>query len=417
MSLFIAILGLAFLILIHEAGHFLASLAVGLRPRRFYVGFPPAIAKTTRKGIEYGIGAIPLGGFVTIPGMHRPIPHDAERRFSRAVEEAPALGGPVDRVKRSLEGDDLTTAEHAIDDFAEAMKSHTISPAALASAEKGITELRDALGADAYWKAPTWKRLVAIAAGPAANILLTIVLFTFLFMTVAGQATRTVAAVTPELEVVDTTSGETIVVESPATLIGLQAGDRIVAINGQRVQADEIADTIAESGGSELALTVVRKGEELELGPIAPRLVEERYRLGFGLEGSGLGFFAAVGRAVEVTGLVAKEIVKSLGRLITGEGRDEVSSPIGITQVSSDAVERGADSYVWVLGLISLSLALLNLLPLLPLDGGHILFTLIEGARGRFLRREIYERVSMVGLAVVLLLFFVGLSNDIGKLS
>ena len=120
---------------------------------------------------------------------------------------------------------------------------------------------------------------------------------------------------------------------------------------------------------------------------------------------------------VRVTGLVSKEIVKSLGRLVTGSGRDEVSSPIGITRASSDAVERGADSYLWVLGLISLSLALLNLLPLLPLDGGHILFTLIEGARGRFVRREIYERVSMVGLALVLLLFFVGLSNDIGKLS
>ena len=118
-----------------------------------------------------------------------------------------------------------------------------------------------------------------------------------------------------------------------------------------------------------------------------------------------------------VTLPVAKEIVKSLGRLVTGSGRDEVSSPIGITRASSDAVQQGADSYLWVLGLISLSLALLNLLPLLPLDGGHILFTLIEGARGRFLRREIYERVSMVGLALVLLLFFVGLSNDIGKLS
>ena len=89
----------------------------------------------------------------------------------------------------------------------------------------------------------------------------------------------------------------------------------------------------------------------------------------------------------------------------------------GIADASAQAVERGADSYLWVLGLISLSLALLNLLPLLPLDGGHILFTLIEGARGRFLRREIYERVSMVGLALVLVLFFVGLSNDIRKLS
>ena len=102
---------------------------------------------------------------------------------------------------------------------------------------------------------------------------------------------------------------------------------------------------------------------------------------------------------------------------MTGEGRENVSSPIGITQASSDAVERGIENYLWVLGLISLSLALLNLLPLLPLDGGHILFALIEGARGRFLKREIYERVSVVGLAVVLLLFFVGLTNDIGRLS
>jgi regulator of sigma E protease len=406
-SIFIAILGLAFLIIVHECGHFFASLAVGLRPRRFYIGFPPAVAKTTRNGIEYALGAIPLGGFVTIPGMHRPIPHDAERRFSHAVEDAPTLGGSVDRVKRALEGD-LVAAQEALDAFDEALATHTVSPAARASAEKGVTELRDALGPDAYWKAPTWKRLVAIGAGPAANILLTIVLFTFLFMTVAGQATRAIASVAPELQ-----AGT----ESPAQAVGLQAGDRIVAINARPVQADEIAQTIGDSGGKALTLTIVRNGEEQKVGPVSAQLVDGRYRLGFSLDGEGLGFVPAVGRAVEVTGIVSKEIVKSLGRLLTGEGRDEVSSPIGITRASSDAVERGADSYVWVLGLISLSLALLNLLPLLPLDGGHILFTLVEGARGRFVRREIYERVSMVGLALVLLLFFVGLSNDIGKLS
>jgi regulator of sigma E protease len=408
LSFFIAILGLALLIIVHECGHFFASLAVGLRPRRFYIGFPPAVAKTTRNGIEYALGAIPLGGFVTIPGMHRPIPHDAERRFSHAVEDAPTLGGSVDRVKRTLEGSDLVAAQEAVDEFDQALRTHTVSPAARASAEKGVTELRDALGPDAYWKAPTWKRLVAIAAGPAANILLTIVLFTFLFMTVAGQATRRIDTVAPELRA-DT--------QSPAHAIGLQAGDRIVAIDGRRVQADEIAETIGDSGGKALTLTIVRNGEEQRVGPVSAQLVDGRYRLGFSLDGEGLGFVPAVGRAVEVTGIVSKEIVKSLGRLLTGEGRDEVSSPIGITRASSDAVERGADSYLWVLGLISLSLALLNLLPLLPLDGGHILFTLVEGARGRFVRREIYERVSMVGLALVLLLFFVGLSNDIGKLS
>ena len=410
MSIFIAILGLALLILVHEAGHFFASLAVGLRPRRFYVGFPPAVAKTTRNGIEYGIGAIPLGGFVTIPGMHRPIPHDAERRFSRAVEEAPSLAGPVDRVKRTLDGDDLDAGLYALDDLEDALSRVTVSPAALASAEKGLTELRDALGPDAYWKAATWRRLVAIGAGPVANIALTIVIFTGLLMTLPGEATRTVAAISPKLE-----SG----VVSPASRVGLKAGDRIVAINGAPVAIDEIAQTINESAGRELTLTVVRDGEQVQLGPVRAQRVGDRYQLGFAIlfVGDGLGFVPALERSVEVTWFVTKRIVESLGRLVTGDGRDEVSSPIGITQASSDAVERGAESYFWVLGLISLSLALLNLLPLLPLDGGHILFTLIEGARGKFLQREIYERVSVVGLAVVLLLFFVGLSNDIGKLS
>jgi regulator of sigma E protease len=400
-SIAIAILGLALLILVHEAGHFFASLAVGLRPRRFYVGFPPALVKTKRNNIEYALGAIPLGGFVTIPGMHRPVPHDAERRFARAVEEAPVLTAPFERVKRALEHEGFDTAQTSLDDFEVALRAERLSPPALASAEKGLTEIRDALGPDAYWKAPTWKRLVAIAAGPAANIALAIVLFTFLFMTEVGKTTSTVAEVNASF---------------PAAEAGIQAGDRIVAVDGERVDASDIPDRISGSEGRPITVTVSRSGEEVVLGPVRAVPVDDTYRLGFALRGTGLGPVDAVGRAFEVTGLVTKEIVLALGRLVTGEGRENVASPIGITRASSDAVERGAANYLWVLGLISLSLALLNLLPLLPLDGGHILFSLIEGARGRFLKREVYERVSVVGLALVLLLFFVGLSNDIGNL-
>jgi regulator of sigma E protease len=401
MSIAIAILGLALLILVHEAGHFFASLAVGLRPRRFYVGFPPPLVKTTRNNIEYAIGAIPLGGFVTIPGMHRPVAHDAERRFARAVDEAPVLTAPFERVRRALETEELDTADAALDDLEQVLRAQKLSPGALASAEKGFTEIRDALGPDAYWKAPTWKRLVAIAAGPAANIALAIVLFSFLFMTGSGKATSTVAEVDPNF---------------PAAAVGIQAGDRIVAIDGEPVSASDIPDRVSGSEGEPITVTVRRRGEEIVLGPVRAVPIEDRYRLGFALEGTGLGPVAAVGQAFEVTGIVTKEIVLALGRLVTGEGRENVSSPIGITRASSDAVERGAENYLSVLGLISLSLALLNLLPLLPLDGGHILFSVIEGARGRFLKREVYERVSVVGLALVLLLFFVGLSNDIGNL-
>ena len=402
MSIAIAILGLALLILVHEAGHFFASLAVGLRPRRFYVGFPPAIVKVKRNDIEYALGAIPLGGFVTIPGMHRPVPHDAERRFERAVSEAPVLSGPYERIRHGLETEDHASARAALDDFEQLLRDEKLSPAADASADKGLTEIRDALGPDAYWKAPTWKRITAIAAGPAANIVLAIVLFSILFMTGSGKATSNVASVTEN---------------SPAESVGLQAGDRVVAINGQPVTAPEISENISGSNGSPLTVTVRRDGEEVVLGPVRPVEIEGAYRLGFGLAGTGLGPVDAVGRAFEVTGIVSKEVVLALSRLVKGEGRENVSSPIGITRASSDAVERGAENYLWVLGLISLSLALLNLLPLLPLDGGHILMSVIEGARGRFLKREVYERVSVVGLAVVLLLFFVGLSNDISNFS
>jgi regulator of sigma E protease len=403
MSIAIALIGLGFLILVHEAGHFFASLAVGLRPRRFYVGFPPAILRYKRRGIEYGLGAVPLGGFVSIPGMHRPIPHDAERRFTRAVSEAPALAGPFDRVRRGLDAEDPHAALPALDEFDEALRSREVSGDARRSAEKGLTELRDALGSDAYWKAPTWKRLVAIVAGPGANIVLAIVLLTALYMTSAGKVIPVVASVDAG---------------SRAEQMGLQSGDRVLAIDGSKIErAEDIPDRIRESGGNEIVVVVRRDGEETTLGPIAPKPVEGGYRLGFTLKGVALGPVDAFGKSLEVTGLVTVEIAKSLGRLAVGEGRQDIASPIGITQVSSDAVERGAESYLMVLALISLSLALLNLLPLLPLDGGHILFALLEGARGRIVKREVYERVSVIGLAVVLLLFFIGVSNDIGRLS
>jgi regulator of sigma E protease len=94
MSVFISILGLGFLILIHEAGHFFVARVVGMNPRKFYLGFPPALVKTNRNGIEYGVGAIPLGGYVKIPGMHRPAAGDLDVHFGRAVEEQPSLRRP-----------------------------------------------------------------------------------------------------------------------------------------------------------------------------------------------------------------------------------------------------------------------------------------------------------------------------------
>src|SRR5712691_9771440 len=113
MNVALAIAGLALLIVVHEAGHFFVARAVGMNPRKFYLGFPPALVRVRRKGIEYGIGVIPLGGYVKIPGMHRPAPSDLDVQFGPGLKEDPRLFPKVARVKRALEAGDLDGAREA----------------------------------------------------------------------------------------------------------------------------------------------------------------------------------------------------------------------------------------------------------------------------------------------------------------
>ena len=104
------IVGLTLLVILHELGHFGVALLVGMKPRSFYIGFPPAIAKVKWKGIEFGIGSIPLGGLVRIPGMHRPAGADVEAWMSTALHEEPSLAPFVQRVRRDLDAGDLSAA-------------------------------------------------------------------------------------------------------------------------------------------------------------------------------------------------------------------------------------------------------------------------------------------------------------------
>jgi regulator of sigma E protease len=401
-NILIAIVGLGVLILVHEAGHFFASLAVGMRPRRFYVGFPPAVVKTTRRGIEYGIGAIPLGGYVTLPGMHRPLPRDVDHAFARALAEDPRLLAPLERVKEKLDKEDIAGARAELPGVRAAVEAAQLSEGARRSAEKALVDLDDTMGPVAYWRQPMWKRIVAIGAGPGTNVIFAVVVFAVLFMLTGGQATRAVEDVRPD---------------SPAERMGLRSGDEIRRIEMTPVAPDEIPDRIQASRGRPISVVVERDGRIIMLGPARPERDGDVYRLGFTLRGEGLGFVDASREAVVLTGDVTREIGRSILNLTSGEGREDIASPVGIVQGSSSALSRGLETYLWVLGLISLSLALLNLLPLLPLDGGHIVFSVIEGVRGRAVGREVYERVSAVGIAIVLLLFFVGLSNDVGRLS
>jgi regulator of sigma E protease len=397
-SLVVAIFGLAFLILVHEAGHFFVARAVGMKPTRFYIGFPPALAKVTRKGIEYGIGAIPLGGYVKIPGMHRPSATDVDVHLGPAVREAPQLCGPMERLKRELGAHDGEGARAPLAELESEVAHAKLSPGAGRAAERGVRDINEGLSREAYWRQPIWKRIVVIFAGPGTNLLFAIVLFAALFMAGGGKATRTVAQVLPK---------------NPAAKVGLEAGDQIFAINGVSVSPNEIAKRISSSDGTPLRLLVKRNDHWIPLGPVK---TNKDHKLGFVLKGEGEAAPDAFWHSIRLTGIVTKQIGVSLANLVHGQGRKDIASPVGIVQGSSSALNQSVQDYLWVLGLISLSLALLNLLPLLPLDGGHIAFSIVEGVRGRAVRREVYERVSAVGIALVVLLFFVGLSNDIGRL-
>jgi regulator of sigma E protease len=396
-NFFFAVLGLGLLVFVHEAGHFFTARAVGMSPRRFYIGFPPALVRVKRQGIEYGIGAIPLGGYVKIPGMHRPAPSDLETFFGPALAEAPQLLAPLERMKRKFEEGDMEGARPLLAELEQAVEDSEVGNGARKSARRGLNELKDALGPDAYWRQRTWKKVLVIFAGPGTNLLFAIILFAALYVIGSGGY-RLGFAVDADAPVVsELTPGY------PAEAIGLEPGDRIVSINGQPVSSiTDVRSEIDKSSGNPVKVVVRRNGMTIRLTPIRPR-AEER-----------MSVPRATWESLRLTGVITKEIGASLGRLVRGE-RKEVSSPVGIVEGSSEALDRGAETYLWVLGLLSLSLALLNLLPLLPLDGGHIAFSIVEGVRGRAVGREVYERVSAVGIALVLLLFFIGLSNDIGR--
>jgi regulator of sigma E protease len=398
--------GLVFVVFVHELGHFSVALAVKMRPRSFYIGFPPPLVRVRRNGIEYGIGMIPLGGLVRIPGMQRPVARDLRTYLDPAVQEQPSLAPGVGVLRRALEAEDYDAARRAYPELEREVGDAHLTPGARRSAERGLREVEESTSPDAYWRAQTWKRVAVIAAGPLANIVLAFVILFVVFAVSGGPAqTRHY-----------TNRVDSVTAGTPAAAAGLRAGDRIVAVDGSPTPTfGAVSHRIGSSHGGPVTLTVVRNGRRVAVGPRptvrrqgrwifgfspAPRIVD--YTAGGAARAAGSDLWGAV------TGTVA-----GLGGLFSQHGRSQLSGPVGIVQVSHTELQAGATWYLQILAFVSMSLALVNLLPLLPLDGGHILFALIEGVRRRALTREVYERVSVVGIAFILLIMVIAFSNDV----
>jgi regulator of sigma E protease len=396
--------GLVLLVFLHELGHFSMALAVKMRPRSFYIGFPPALVKVRRNGIEYGIGMIPLGGLVRIPGMHRPAARDLQVFIDPAVREQPSLAAPVGAARRALEVEDFEAARRTYPELAREVDAADLSPRARRSAQRALRDLEEGTAPDAYWRAPTSKRVAVVAAGPLANVLVAFLILFVLFTVSGGPSSR------PTNEVAAVVAG------SPAAAAHLRVGDRIVAVNGRPARSfDAISQQIRKSHGRPVALTVQRAGRRLTVGP-RPSVFQQGHWI-FGFEPTVRLMRYAPGKAAGTAGTDLWHVVTGTGTgiasLFSSHGRNNLSGPVGIVRVSHSELQVGLTWYLEILAYVSMSLALLNLLPLLPLDGGHILFSLIEGIRRRALAREVYERVSVIGIALILLVMVIAFSNDV----
>jgi regulator of sigma E protease len=406
MTWVVVAVGLLLLVFLHELGHFMVALAVGMRPRSFYIGFPPAIAKVKRNGIEYGIGIIPLGGLVRIPGMHRPSPRDLETFMGPALREDPSLAPGMQRLRRALEAEDFPAVQSALPEVRHAVESAELSPSARRSANRALRDVDEGTGTDAYWRAQTWKRISVILAGPLMNVLVAFVIFFGVFATthVQVEGTTRVAAVNAK---------------TPAQMIGLHANDRIVSVDGRPTPSfADISRNIQGSNGHAITVTVMRHGKRLVLGPAKTIQSQDgRWILGFAPatvdRKTSYSFGASARHAGNYCWLTVTGTAKAIAGIFHSKQRAQISGPVGIVRATHQALKAGPSYYLEILAFVSMSLALLNLLPFLPLDGGHILFSVIEAVRRRALAREVYERVSFVGFSLIILIWIIAFSNDL----
>jgi regulator of sigma E protease len=277
----------------------------------------------------------------------------------------------------------------------------------------------------AYYHQPVWKRIVVIGAGPAVNILLAFLILFFLAFN-AEKATT--------LEVSKVESG------TPAART-LQVDDRLISVDGVRADpadlegsATRFSDTINShrcAGGATpkcraatpVRLVIVRDGKrQVILAKPFYDADAQRNRLGFGFRGGGLvadhtGPVGAADRSLDFMWLVTHKTVEVFANIFDAEQRKQVSGVVGSYEVTRQAISFSAREALALLAVISLSLGLINLFPFLPLDGGHIFWSLVEKVRGRPVPFRVMERAGALGFVLIMLLFFIGLQNDIGRLT
>ncbi|MGN6188924.1 MAG: M50 family metallopeptidase, partial [Conexibacter sp.] len=273
----------------------------------------------------------------------------------------------------------------------------------------------DDVAVRAYYRQPVWKRVVVISAGPAVNVVLAFLILWGLLM-VHGIDTSTKRVDSQGLI-------------QPAARY-LQPGDRIVSVDGVHGDYAAIRKAVASHRCAGRAVAgcvamtpahvVVERDGRLRAFDMRPRYdpAAGGTRLGFtyAVGTSSVGPADAADRSVGAMWFVTKRSLSTFARLFEARERKQLGSAVGAYEATRQSIQSDAARAFELLAIISLSLAIINLFPFLPLDGGHIFWALAEKVRGRAIPFSIMERASAVGFVLVLMLFVIGLTNDIGRL-
>jgi regulator of sigma E protease len=368
MSWALTLLGIILLIVLHELGHFAVAKAVGMRVERFSLFFPPTLFRVRRGETEYAIGAIPAGGYVKITGMN--------------PEE--------------------------------------------------LKDLEPEVAKRAYYAQPPWKRAVVILAGPGVNILIAFVLFWAVLFSGNLNGAIALGNLNPAVETVATTTAVQSIERGKPAEGALRPGDRIVAVDGrpatvsstmQAVNAHPCVGPLVEGcrATTPVHVTVRRAGRDITLSIYPGYNAHERRMLigfRFGAAARHFGAVAAASAALrEMWHSTTQTLTGFFNALTSSKVRHEVSSIVGITQVGHETVAAGAGFALVFLGYLSLILAVINLFPFLPLDGGHVAWAIAEKLRGRRVSLMAMYRYSSVGIVLLLFLVINGVGNDISRLT
>lgn len=422
----IVVLGV--LIFLHEGGHFLAARAARARVSVFSLGFGKRLFGFKRGDTDYRVSLIPLGGYVRIHGLG-PDESDVvgaeaapEPLLPRPQRAAILLAGPLANLVSAVFFLALafmigTQVPVWRDQKPEIAWIDPDSPAAHAGLRAGdvvvevdgqpVRTWRDL--ELSTWTSPGRSLTVRILRdGSDLSVSLTprpITRYELGYSGIAPPLPAEIPAFTPA---------------SAAEQAGLRVGDRIVSVDGVPVKHFyDLMKLVSARPGKEITLAVERAGQRLEI-KATPRDIDGQGKLGILLPNptvtQRLGPFAALAEAVRECVHITRETFVVLGRMLTGRASlKQMSGPIDIARFSGEAARTGAVPFIWLLGVISLQLAIFNLLPIPVLDGGHLAITAFETAIRRDLSLRTKERILNVGFWLIVGLMVVVLYNDLAK--